>query len=173
MRKIVLGILSLLAILVTIAFLIVRRRKMPERTCVKSDTKVIGMREIENPFEEIVPQPEGENADVVVVIKDYNWRAVYKNDIITIVGVVVVVIMIVVFSVFAYMSRECSESTGRAEKDAVVNTVTQKLSNIEKMTVDISKRVDSLDVHFKDETTKIRNMIKPTGTVKSGERKQK
>lgn len=173
MRKIVLGILSLLAILVTIAFLIVRRRKMLERTCVKSDTKVIGMREIENPFEEIVPQPEGENADVVVVIKDYNWRAVYKNDIITIVGVVVVVIMIVVFSVFAYMSRECSESTGRAEKDAVVNTVTQKLSNIEKMTVDISKRVDSLDVHFKDETTKIRNMIKPTGTVKSGERKKK
>lgn len=173
MRKIVLGILSLLAILVTIAFLIVRRRKMLERTCVKSDTKVIGMREIENPFEEIVPQPEGENADVVVVIKDYNWRAVYKNDIITIVGVVVVVIMIVVFSVFAYMSRECSESTGRAEKDAVVNTVTQKLSNIEKMTVDISKRVDSLDVYFKDETTKIRNMIKPTGTVKSGERKQK
>lgn len=146
---------------------------MLERTCVKSDTKVIGMREIENPFEEIVPQPEGENADVVVVIKDYNWRAVYKNDIITIVGVVVVVIMIVVFSVFAYMSRECSESTGRAEKDAVVNTVTQKLSNIEKMTVDISKRVDSLDVYFKDETTKIRNMIKPTGTVKSGERKQK
>ena len=146
---------------------------MLERTCVKSDTKVIGMREIENPFEEIVPQPEGENADVVVVIKDYNWRAVYKNDIITTVGVVVVVIMIVVFSVFAYMSRECSESTGRAEKDAVVNTVTQKLSNIEKMTVNISKRVDSLDVHFKDETTKIRNMIKPTGTVKSGERKKK
>lgn len=173
MRKIVIGIISFLAILVTIAFLIVRRRKMLERTCVKSDTKVIGMREIENPFEEIVPQPEGENADVVVVIKDYNWRAVYKNDIITIVGVVVVVIMIVVFSVFAYMSRECSESTGRAEKDAVVNTVTQKLSNIEKMTVNISKRVDSLDVHFKDETTKIRNMIKPTGTVKSGERKKK
>jgi len=173
MRKIVIGIISFLAILVTIAFLIVRRRKMLERTCVKSDTKVIGMREIENPFEEIVPQPEGENADVVVVIKDYNWRAVYKNDIITTVGVVVVVIMIVVFSVFAYMSRECSESTGRAEKDAVVNTVTQKLSNIEKMTVNISKRVDSLDVHFKDETTKIRNMIKPTGTVKSGERKKK
>ena len=131
MRKIVIGIISFLAILVTIAFLIVRRRKMLERTCVKSDTKVIGMREIENPFEEIVPQPEGENA-VVVIIKDYNWRVVYKNDIITIVGVVVVVIMIVVFSVFAYMSRECSESTGRAEKDAVVNTVTQKLSNIEK-----------------------------------------
>lgn len=172
MRKIVIGIISFLAILVTIAFLIVRRRKMLERTCVKSDTKVIGMREIENPFEEIVPQPEGENA-VVVIIKDYNWRAVYKNDIITIVGVVVVVIMIVVFSVFAYMSRERSESIGRAEKDAVVNTVTQKLSNIEKMTVDISKRVDSLDAHFEDETTKIRNMIKPTGTVKSGERKKK
>lgn len=47
MRKIVIGIISFLAILVTIAFLIVRRRKMLERTCVKSDTKVIGMREIE------------------------------------------------------------------------------------------------------------------------------
>ena len=173
MRKIVLGILSILSILITIAFLIVRCRKMPERTCVKSDTKVIGMREIENPFEEIVPQPEGENAAVVVVIKDYNWRAVYKNDINTIVGVVIVVIMIVVLSVFAYMSRDGSDSTERAEKDAVVNTVTQKLSNIEKTIVDISERVDSLDAHFKDETTKIRNMIKPTGIVKSGERKKK
>ena len=173
MRKILLGILSFLAILASITILKVRRRKKLGETRVKSDIKIKGMREIENPFEEIVPLPEGESTDVVVVIKDYNWIAVYKNDIITIVGVVVVVVMIVVLSVFSNISRESYESAERAETDAIVNTVTHKLSNIEKKAVDISKSVDSLDAHFKDESTKFRNMIKASGIVKRGERVKK
>ena len=91
MRKFVIGILSLLTLLTAIAILVVRRKETQESKCSKTYTQETEMRDVENPFEEIVAQPEGEPVEVVVKLKDYDWREVYKNDILTIIGIGVVI----------------------------------------------------------------------------------
>ncbi len=131
------------------------------------------MRDVENPFEEIVAQPGGEPVEVIVKLKDYDWREVYKNDILTIIGIGVVVILVVVVSVFSNMSRVAFDTTEREEKKSVETTVIQSVSTLEQSIVGIAERVDSLDAHFMEETTMLKKMIKPTVNAKHGERKKK
>lgn len=173
MRKFVIGILSLLTLLTAIAILVVRRKETQESKCSKTYTQETEMRDVENPFEEIVAQPEGEPMEVVVKLKDYDWREVYKNDILTIIGIGVVVILVVVVSVFSNMSRVAFDTTEREEKKSVETTVIQSVSTLEQSIVGIAERVDSLDAHFMEETTMLKKMIKPTVNAKHGERKKK
>jgi Na+-transporting methylmalonyl-CoA/oxaloacetate decarboxylase gamma subunit len=111
--------------------------------------------------------------EVVVKLKDYDWREVYKNDILTIIGIGVVVILVVVVSVFSNMSRVAFDTTEREEKKSVETTVIQSVSTLEQSIVGIAERVDSLDAHFMEETTMLKKMIKPTVNAKHGERKKK
>ena len=173
MRRFVIGILSLLTVLTTITLLVVKRKEPQESKCSKTYTQETEMRDIENPFEEIVAQPEGEPVEVVVKLKDYDWREGYKNDILTIIGIGVVIILIVVVSVFSNMSRVVFDTTEREEKKSVETTVIRSVSTLEQSIVGIAEKVDSLDAHIMKETTKLRNVIKPTVNVKRGERKKK
>lgn len=158
MRKFVICIISLLTVLAALAILVVSRRKIPGRKGCKDDTTTIGMRDIENPFETVEAQPEEEPADVVVALKDYSWWRVYKNDILAIIGVLVVISLIVVVSIFANMSRIKLDDDERAKKEKQETSVIQALGDIEQTTVELSGKVDSLDAHFKEETTKLRNV---------------
>ena len=173
MRKFVIGILSLLTVLTAIAVLVVRRKEPQKSKCSKTYTQEIEMRDIENPFEKIVAQPEGDSVEVVVKLKDHDWREVYKNDILTIIGIVVVIILVVVVSVFSNISRVAFDSTEREEKKSVETTVIQSVSTLEQSIIGIAERVDSLDAHFMEETTRLKKMIKPTANAKYGERKKK
>lgn len=173
MRKFVIGILALLTVLAAIAILVVRRKEPQESKCSKTYTQETEMRDIENPFGEIVARPEGEPVEVVVKLKDYDWREVYKNDILTIIGIGAVIILVVVVSVFSNMSRVAFDTTEREEKKSVETTVKQSVSTLEQSIGCIAERIDSLDAHFMEETTKLRNVIKPTVNAKYGERKKK
>ena len=172
MRKFVIGILSLLTILAVIAKLGVRRKGPQESKCSKY-TQETGMRDIENPFEEIVAQPEGEPAEVVVKLKEYDWKDVYKKDILTIIGISVVIILVVIVSVFSNMSRVVFDTTERNEKKSVETTVIQSVTTLEQSTAGIAEKIDSLDNHLKIEAVKLKNTIKPATKAKRGERKKK
>lgn len=173
MRKFVISILLLLTVLTAIAILVVRRKEPYESKCSKTYTQETEMRDIENPFEEIVAQPEGEPMEVVVKLKDYDWREVYKNDILTIIGIAVVIILVVVVSIFSNISRVVFDTTEREEKESVEKTVIQSVSTLEQSIVGIEEKIDSLDNHLMIEVVKLKDAIKPATKAKRGERKKK
>ena len=173
MKKFIIGILSLLTVLAAIAILVARRKETQKSKCCNTYTQETGMRDIKNPFEEIVTQPEEKPEEVVVKLEDYDWSEVCKNDILTIIGIIVVIILVVVVSVFSHMSRVTFDSTEREEKKSVETTVIQSVTTLEQSTAGIAEKIDSLDNHLKIETVKLRNAIKPAAKAKHRERKKK
>ncbi len=173
MRKLLITILSLLTALMAYVFLIGKFQKSIRKISSKNKLIINGMRVIENPFEETLKQSkETSIQDVVVANNNYHGWNVHKSDILSTIGVLVICILVIIVSFFSNKSRAVSESTEHIENKRTEASVINTLKNIEQTTISITKRVDSLDAHIKEDL-KSQAVLKSQPKTQHGERTKK
>lgn len=109
-----------------------------------------GMRYIENPFESLVEKEDNSQQPIFVNNPEFKKWKVYKNDILSIIGILVVIIIVIGISIVSFNSRQQQEDALKTEVQRYENSVLQALDNIENNSTVLSERTDSMCFQIKE-----------------------
>lgn len=120
---------------------------------------VLGMRDIENPFESLVEKEDASPHSIVVKNPDFKSRKVYKNDIISIISTLVVLIIVVIVSIWSFNIRQQKDKILKVELQRYEITMLQTLKNIENNSTVLSERTDSICFQIKEEIDSLKEIF--------------
>lgn len=120
---------------------------------------VLGMRDIENPFESLVKKEDAPQQSIVVKNPDFESRKVYKNDIISVISTLVVLIIVVIVSIWSFNIRQQKDKILKAENQRYEITMLQTLKNIENNSTVLSERMDSISFQIKEEIDSLKEIF--------------
>ena len=116
------------------------------------------MREIENPFVEEVLKPKDTQQSVVVKNIGYKKKDVYKHDILLITGTIVVTASVIILSIVAFNRRQQQDNNIELQNKTKDSILIHTLMNIKDNTKTLSVKIDSMDMHIKQEIRSINNV---------------
>lgn len=116
------------------------------------------MREIENPFVEEVLKPKDTQQSVVVKNIGYKKKDVYKHDILLITGTIVVIASVIILSIVAFNRRQQQDNNIELQNKTKDSILIHTLMNIKDNTKTLSVKIDSMDMHIKQEIRSINNV---------------
>lgn len=116
------------------------------------------MREIENPFEKEVLKPKDTQQSVVVKNIGYKKKDVYKHDILLITGTIVVMASVIILSIVAFNRRQQQDNNIELQNKTKDSILIHTLMNINGNTKTLSVKIDSMDLHIKQEISSINNV---------------
>lgn len=116
------------------------------------------MREIENPFVEEVLKPKNTQQSVVVKNIGYKKKDVYKHDILLITGTIVVIASVIILSIVAFNRRQQQDNNIELQNKTKDSILIHTLMNIKDNTKTLSVKIDSMDMHIKQEIRSVNNV---------------
>lgn len=116
------------------------------------------MREIENPFVEEVLKPKDTQQSVVVKNIGYKKKDVYKHNILLITGTIVVIASVIILSIVAFNRRQQQDNNIELQNKTKDSILIHTLMNIKDNTKTLSVKIDSMDMHIKQEIRSINNV---------------
>ena len=115
------------------------------------------MREIENPFVEEVLKPKDTQQSVVVKNIDYKKKDVYKHDILLIIGTIVVIASVIILSIVSFNRRQQQDNSIEFQNKKKDSILTHTLINMKDNLKTLSVKIDSMDLHMKQEISSLNN----------------
>lgn len=116
------------------------------------------MREIENPFVEEVLKPKDTQQSVVVKNIDYKKKDVYKHDILLITGTIVVIASVIILSIVSFNRRQQQDNSIEFQNKKKDSILTHTLINMKDNLKTLSVKIDSMDLHMKQEISSLNNV---------------
>ncbi len=116
------------------------------------------MREIENPFVEEVLKPKDTQQSVVVKNIDYKKKDVYKHDILLIIGTIVVIASVIILSIVSFNRRQQQDNSIEFQNKKKDSILTHTLINMKDNLKTLSVKIDSMDLHMKQEISSLNNV---------------
>jgi len=112
---------------------------------------VLGMRDIENPFESLAEKDNDDSQQPIVVKNpDFKSRKVYRNDIISVISTLGVIIVVVIVSIYSFNIRQQKDEILKEENLSYEIAMLQTLNNIENNSTVLSERTDSISFQIKE-----------------------
>ena len=116
------------------------------------------MREIENPFVEEVLKPKDTQQSVVVKNIDYKKKDVYKHDILLIIGTIVVIASVIILSIVSFNRKQQQDNSIEFQNKKKDSILTHTLINMKDNLKTLSVKIDSMDLHMKQEISSLNNV---------------
>ena len=116
------------------------------------------MREIENPFVEEVLKPKDTQQSVVVKNIDYKKKDVYKHDILLITGTIVVIASVIILSIVSFNRKQQQDNSIEFQNKKKDSILTHTLINMKDNLKTLSVKIDSMDLHMKQEISSLNNV---------------
>lgn len=134
------------------------RRDKNKKIRIKRHQIISGMREIENPFVEEEVKPEDTQQSVVVKNIDYKKKDVYKHDILLITGTIVVIASVIILSIVSFNRRQQQDNSIEFQNKKKDSILIHTLINMKDNLKTLSVKIDSMDLHMKQEISSLNNV---------------
>ena len=107
---------------------------------------------------EEVLKPKDSQQSVVVKNIDYKKKDVYKHDILLIIGTIVVIASVIIHSIVSFNRRQQQDNSIEFQNKKKDSILTHTLINMKDNLKTLSVKIDSMDLHMKQEISSLNNV---------------